>query len=165
MPEIKASSMWSSNGGTECPPSIPNRYASDLSGAREGISCTAQLEGIVEHGDARGCELGYPTANISVQDREIRGGVWAGIVHLGREGLRETYPAAISRGRRPTYKTSNLLGEGSCRLLQSRVQRSRASPCSVSSAVQVEPTDHRRSSALNDSAGLRGAPKAAKPAS
>ncbi|SER31948.1 Riboflavin kinase [Arthrobacter sp. OV608] len=43
---------------------------SSLSGAREGISCTAQLEGIVEHGDARGCELGYPTANISVQDKE-----------------------------------------------------------------------------------------------
>lgn len=34
----------------------------------------------------------YPTANISVQDREIRDGVWAGTVHLGREGLRETYP-------------------------------------------------------------------------
>lgn len=151
---------------------------SSLSCAREGISCTAQLEGIVEHGDARGCQLGYPTANISVQDREIRDGVWAGIVHLGREGLRETYPAAISLGRRPTYKTSNLLGEGSCRLPQSRVQRSRASrrrqtanqvlgapsPLSVS-AVQVEPTDNQRSPALNDSAGLRGAPKAAKPAS
>lgn len=68
-----------------------------LSGARERISCTAQLEGIVEHGDARSRELGYPAANSSVQDREIRDKVWAGTVHLGHEGLHETCPAAIIR--------------------------------------------------------------------
>lgn len=76
---------------------------SALPGARARISGTVRLEGIVEHGDARGRELGYPTANISVPDREIQDGVWAGTVHVGPEGLGETYPAAISVGRRPTY--------------------------------------------------------------
>src|SRR5688572_25603270 len=71
--------------------------------ARARINGTIRLEGVVEHGDARGRELGYPTANISVQDMEIRDGVWAGTVNLGPEGPGETYPAAISVGRRPTY--------------------------------------------------------------
>lgn len=76
---------------------------SDLPGARARISGSVRFEGIVEHGDARGRELGYPTANISVPDGDIQDGVWAGTVRLGPEGLGETYPAAISVGRRPTY--------------------------------------------------------------
>jgi FAD synthase len=67
------------------------------------FSGAVRLEGIVEHGDARGRELGYPTANISVPDGEIGDGVWAGTVRLGPEGLGETYAAAVSVGRRPTY--------------------------------------------------------------
>ncbi|XAS74390.1 riboflavin kinase [Micrococcaceae bacterium Sec5.1] len=62
-----------------------------------------RLEGVVGHGDARGRELGYPTANISVPDGEIRDGVWAGTVSLGQGGYDETYAAAVSVGRRPTY--------------------------------------------------------------
>lgn len=77
--------------------------ANAFSGARGRISGTIRLEGVVEHGDARGRELGYPTANISVQDMEIRDGVWAGTVNFGPEGPGETYAAAISVGRRPTY--------------------------------------------------------------
>jgi riboflavin kinase/FMN adenylyltransferase len=73
------------------------------SGARARFSGTIQLEGTVEHGDARGRELGYPTANISVPDGEVQDGVWAGTVCLGPEGLGKTYLAAISVGRRPTY--------------------------------------------------------------
>lgn len=61
-----------------------------------------RLEGMVGPGDARGRELGYPTANISVPDEEIRDGVWAGTVRL-QGGDDETYPAAVSVGRRPTY--------------------------------------------------------------
>lgn len=75
------------------------------------ISGAVRLEGVVEHGDARGREIGYPTANISVPDPDIRDGVWAGTVHLGPKGLTETYAAAVSVGRRPTYyrKGSRLL--------------------------------------------------------
>lgn len=62
-----------------------------------------RLDGVVGHGDARGRELGYPTANISVPDGEIRDGVWAGAVRLGQGADDETYAAAVSIGRRPTY--------------------------------------------------------------
>ncbi|MGO4859990.1 riboflavin kinase [Arthrobacter sp. 2MCAF14] len=65
-----------------------------------------RLEGVVGHGDARGRELGYPTANISVPDGEILDGVWAGAVRLAQGGDDETYAAAISVGRRPTYYRS-----------------------------------------------------------
>jgi riboflavin kinase/FMN adenylyltransferase len=67
------------------------------------MSGSVRLEGVVEHGDARGRELGYPTANISLPDGEIRDGVWAGTVRLGSEGQGQTYAAAVSVGRRPTY--------------------------------------------------------------
>jgi FAD synthase len=70
-------------------------------GAR--TSRTIRLEGVVEYCDARGRELGYPTANISVPAGEIPDGVWAGTVHLGSEGRGETYAAAVSVGHRPTY--------------------------------------------------------------
>ena len=59
--------------------------------------------GVVEHGDARGRVLGYPTANITLPDGDIRDGVWAGTVCLRTDGQVEIYAAAISVGRRPTY--------------------------------------------------------------
>ncbi|SER38985.1 riboflavin kinase, partial [Arthrobacter sp. OV608] len=62
-----------------------------------------RLEGVVGHGDARGRELGYPTANISVPDGEILDGVWAGTVRLGQGENDEIYAAAVSVGQRPTY--------------------------------------------------------------
>ncbi|BCW35944.1 hypothetical protein StoSoilA2_20000 [Arthrobacter sp. StoSoilA2] len=68
-----------------------------------GIRGTVRLEGVVEHGDARGRELGYPTANLTVPDGEIRDGVWAGTVRLRSEGEDGAYVAAVSIGRRPTY--------------------------------------------------------------
>lgn len=80
--------------------SAPSGTSRIQPGAR--IYDCVRLEGVVGHGDARGRELGYPTANISVPDREIRDGVWAGTVCL-QEGNDETYAAAVSVGRRPTY--------------------------------------------------------------
>lgn len=65
-----------------------------------------RLQGVVGHGDARGRELGYPTANISVPDGEILDGVWAGAVQLAQGEDGETYAAAVSVGRRPTYYRS-----------------------------------------------------------
>lgn len=65
-----------------------------------------RLEGVVGYGDARGRELGYPTANISVPDGDMQDGVWAGTVRLGQGENDEIYAAAVSLGQRPTYYRS-----------------------------------------------------------
>ncbi|QSZ53921.1 riboflavin kinase [Paenarthrobacter sp. AT5] len=76
-----------------------------IAGTGSGISDTFRfrIEGTVEHGDARGRRLGFPTASITVPDEEIRDGVWASKVCLRSKGKDETYAAAVSIGRRPTY--------------------------------------------------------------
>jgi hypothetical protein len=58
------------------------------------------VAGVVAHGDHRGRELGFPTANIHVPHLRHGDGVYAGLVLLpdGRRHL-----AAISIGTRPTY--------------------------------------------------------------
>ncbi|MCR6485935.1 riboflavin kinase [Amycolatopsis sp. OK19-0408] len=60
------------------------------------------VRGAVEHGDERGRELGFPTANIALRDQagSVGDGVWAGWV---RRADGTHVPAAISVGRRPTY--------------------------------------------------------------
>ncbi|MFJ9778304.1 riboflavin kinase [Amycolatopsis sp. NPDC101161] len=64
------------------------------------------VRGTVEHGDERGRELGFPTANIALRDQagSIGDGVWAGWV---RRDDGTHLPAAISVGRRPTYYGAN----------------------------------------------------------
>ncbi|HEY1478967.1 MAG TPA: bifunctional riboflavin kinase/FAD synthetase [Gaiellales bacterium] len=60
------------------------------------------LEGLVERGDARGRELGVPTANLAVHVQSVRParGVYAGFAVLA-DGQR--VPAAISVGWNPTF--------------------------------------------------------------
>lgn len=60
------------------------------------------LEGTVERGDARGRELGVPTANLAIERTSVRParGVYAGMAVLG-DGRR--IPAAISVGWNPTF--------------------------------------------------------------
>ena len=60
------------------------------------------LEGVVERGDARGRELGVPTANLAVERTSVRParGVYAGMAVL-QDGSR--IPAAISVGWNPTF--------------------------------------------------------------
>jgi FAD synthase len=60
------------------------------------------VRGTVEHGDERGRELGFPTANIALRDQSgsVGDGVWAGWV---RRFDGSHIAAAISVGRRPTY--------------------------------------------------------------
>jgi riboflavin kinase / FMN adenylyltransferase len=68
------------------------------------------LRGSVVHGDERGGELGYPTANLRLPEHQAlpAEGVYAGVVDL--EG--EWWPAAISVGRRPQfYSDGDLLVE------------------------------------------------------
>ena len=61
------------------------------------------LEGLVERGDARGRELGVPTANLAIAMSSVRParGVYAGIAVLAGSGRR--VPAAISVGWNPTF--------------------------------------------------------------
>jgi riboflavin kinase/FMN adenylyltransferase len=60
----------------------------------------AVVEGVVEHGDARGRTIGFPTANLPLPDTGIEDGVWAAQVRIGAE---EWAVAAVSVGRRRTF--------------------------------------------------------------
>lgn len=71
------------------------------------------VEGIVEHGDARGRTIGFPTANLAISDLEVEDGVWAAQVRIGSQ---EWAVAAVSVGRRRTFYT----GEGP-RLLEAHL--------------------------------------------
>ncbi|HWE56208.1 MAG TPA: bifunctional riboflavin kinase/FAD synthetase [Acidimicrobiales bacterium] len=61
-----------------------------------------QVRGTVMHGDKRGRELGFPTANVSLPEAIAlpADGVYAGW-YIRPDGIRR--PAAISLGRRPTF--------------------------------------------------------------
>lgn len=71
------------------------------------------IEGVVEHGDARGRTLGFPTANLALTDPDVEDGVWAGQV---RTGANQWFVAAVSVGRRETFYA----GEGQ-RLLEAHI--------------------------------------------
>jgi riboflavin kinase/FMN adenylyltransferase len=68
-----------------------------------------EVRGVVERGDQRGRELGFPTANVAVRERIClpADGVFAG-TYVDEEGVEHL--AAISLGRRPTvYEESAML--------------------------------------------------------
>jgi riboflavin kinase/FMN adenylyltransferase len=74
----------------------------DVAGATALLGRPHELRGVVEHGDQRGRELGFPTANVAVPDRAClpADGVYAGIF-VGDDLVERV--AAISLGRRPTF--------------------------------------------------------------
>ena len=61
-----------------------------------------EVRGVVERGDRRGRELGFPTANVAVSSRLClpADGIYAG-TYVDTEGVER--PAALSLGRRPTF--------------------------------------------------------------
>lgn len=61
----------------------------------------AVICGPVEHGDARGRLLGFPTANLSIDRPDVADGVWAALVTV--DGTGPAVPAAVSIGRRTTF--------------------------------------------------------------
>ena len=73
--------------------------AGDVAGAAELLGRPYQVRGVVEKGDQRGRELGYPTANVAVPSDILlpSPGIYAGWY----DGAQA---AAISVGRRPTFK-------------------------------------------------------------
>ena len=75
--------------------------AGDLGTATALLTRPFAIEGVVEHGDKRGRELGFPTANVSLGDyQRPKYGIYAVRVRLddGRE-----LPGVASIGVRPTF--------------------------------------------------------------
>jgi riboflavin kinase/FMN adenylyltransferase len=70
--------------------------------ARELLSRPHRLDGIVIHGEKRGREIGYPTANLgNIEGQTIPAdGVYAGWLTVGIN----FWPAAISIGTNPTFE-------------------------------------------------------------
>jgi len=70
--------------------------------ARELLSRPHRLDGIVVHGEKRGREIGYPTANLGgIEGQTIPAdGVYAGWLTVGIN----FWPAAISIGTNPTFE-------------------------------------------------------------
>ena len=76
--------------------------AGDVAGAAAMLGRPHEVRGPVEHGDARGRLLGFPTANVSVPENIClpADGVYAGTFSAA-DGVARL--AAISVGRRPTF--------------------------------------------------------------
>ena len=76
--------------------------AGEVASAAAILGRDYQLGGLVVHGDERGRELGFPTANLQIdQNRAVPAdGVYAGWVTTGELGR---LPAAISIGTNPQF--------------------------------------------------------------
>jgi riboflavin kinase / FMN adenylyltransferase len=76
--------------------------AGDLERANILLGRPHEVRGVVAHGDARGRELGFPTANVSVPGDILlpADGIYAGWYERPDGAV---HPTAISLGRRPTF--------------------------------------------------------------
>jgi riboflavin kinase / FMN adenylyltransferase len=74
----------------------------DLVGANALLGRPHEVRGVVAHGDERGRELGFPTANVSVPGDILlpADGIYAGWYERPDGSV---HPTAISLGRRPTF--------------------------------------------------------------
>src|SRR5690606_26897194 len=74
----------------------------DLALANALLGRLHEVRGVVAHGDKRGRELGFPTANVSVPGDILlpADGIYAGWVQRADGSV---HPAALSLGRRPTF--------------------------------------------------------------
>jgi riboflavin kinase/FMN adenylyltransferase len=76
----------------------------DVEGAAEALGRPVSVRGTVQRGDARGRELGYPTANVAARSTAAPAdGVYAGWLRLVDEPEAPAMPAAISVGVNPTF--------------------------------------------------------------
>ena len=78
--------------------------AGDVAEAADQLGRYHALHGTVVHGDARGRDLGFPTANLSDNPDGLvpADGVYAGWATFSGED--QAYPAAISVGTNPTFQ-------------------------------------------------------------
>lgn len=76
--------------------------AGDLDQANALLGRQHEVRGVVAHGDKRGRDLGFPTANVSVPGDILLpdDGIYAGWFERADGSV---HPAAISLGRRPTF--------------------------------------------------------------
>ena len=74
----------------------------ELEAANAMLGRHHEVRGVVAHGDARGRELGFPTANVSVPGSILlpADGIYAGWFERPDGSV---HPTAISLGRRPTF--------------------------------------------------------------
>ena len=74
----------------------------ELAAANAMLGRHHEVRGVVAHGDARGRELGFPTANVSVPGSILlpADGIYAGWFQRPDGSV---HPTAISLGRRPTF--------------------------------------------------------------
>jgi riboflavin kinase/FMN adenylyltransferase len=86
--------------------------AGDVRAASEVLGRDFSMTGLVVHGDHRGRELGYPTANVRTDPGMLvpADGVYAGWLEVGDF----VYPAAISVGTNPQFQGSELRIEAYC---------------------------------------------------
>lgn len=80
--------------------------AGDVAEVADQLGRYHAVHGTVVHGDARGRDLGFPTANLSEGHEGLvpADGVYAGWATFSGEG--QAYPAAISVGTNPTFQGS-----------------------------------------------------------
>jgi len=80
--------------------------AGDVASARASLGRPHRVEGTVVHGDARGRDLGYPTANLTTTPYAAvpADGVYAArLITAPYTDHEITYPAAVSVGTNPTF--------------------------------------------------------------
>jgi len=79
--------------------------AGDMEAAAAALGRLHRVDGVVVHGDKRGRELGFPTANVSVAVYTAlpADGVYAGWFSLAADPAGRRLPAAISVGSNPTF--------------------------------------------------------------
>ncbi|MDQ3107865.1 MAG: bifunctional riboflavin kinase/FAD synthetase [Actinomycetota bacterium] len=89
----------------------------DVAGAARLLGRPHEVRGIVQHGDARGRELGFPTANVAVPADVLlpADGIYAGWYERP-DGT--VHPSAMSLGRRPTFYADAELSLLECFLLE-----------------------------------------------
>jgi len=75
--------------------------AGDVAAAAAALGRPHRVEGVVVHGDHRGRDLGFPTANVATAEWTAlpADGVYAGHFVIGERRL----PSAISVGTNPTF--------------------------------------------------------------
>jgi riboflavin kinase/FMN adenylyltransferase len=97
--------LRSDEGGPVSSTRVRQRIAAgDVAGAIALLGRPPYLAGTVIHGDARGRELGYPTANLAFDYLPALPalGIYAG--RATPPGTRIGHPALVSVGVRPTFK-------------------------------------------------------------
>ncbi len=75
--------------------------AGDVASARTMLGRSHRLTGVVVHGDHRGRELGFPTANLNVDQPLVvpADGVYSAMMHWDGQA----WPCAVSVGTNPTF--------------------------------------------------------------